>query len=83
VPVIVTVYAPAPPEQDRVEVPEPVTLVGVRVQVRLVVGLTLDVKETTALNPFRAARVMVDDPAVPAFTVTPVGLAVIEKSWTA
>lgn len=68
--------------QDRVEAPDPVTLVGVRVQVRLVVGLTLEVKEITALKPFRDARVMVDDPAVPAFTVTLVGLAVIVKSWT-
>jgi hypothetical protein len=52
------------------------------VQVRLVAGLTVEVKETTAPKPFRAARVMVDDPAVPAFTVTLVGLAVIVKSWT-
>jgi hypothetical protein len=67
---------------DKVEVPDPVMLVGVRVHVRVVVGLTLDVKLTTPLNPFREVRVMVDDPAAPAFTVTPVGLADIVKSWT-
>jgi autonomous glycyl radical cofactor GrcA len=68
--------------QDRFEVPDPVTLVGVRVHVRVLGGLTLDVNVIAALKPFRADRVMVDDPAAPALTVTLVGFAVIVKSWT-
>jgi hypothetical protein len=68
--------------QERVEVPEPVTLVGVRVHARVLAGLTLDVNVTAALNPFRAVRAMVDDPEAPAFTVRLVGFAVVVKSWT-
>jgi hypothetical protein len=49
--VTVTVYTPADPLHDRLEVPDPVTLVGVRVHVRLVVGLMLEAKLTTALKP--------------------------------
>jgi hypothetical protein len=51
VPVTATVYTPADPLQDRLEVPDPVTLVGVRVQVRLVAGLMFEAKLTTALKP--------------------------------
>lgn len=51
VPVTVTVYAPAEPLQDNVEVPEPVTLVGVRLQVRPVVGDSAAVRLTTPLKP--------------------------------
>jgi len=51
VPVTVTVYAPAEPLQDSVEVPEPVTLVGVRVQVRPVAGDTVVDRLTTPLKP--------------------------------
>jgi len=57
-----------------------VTLVGVREQIRPVDGLIVDVRLTTPLKPWRAATVIVDAPAVPAKTVTLVGLAAIVKS---
>jgi hypothetical protein len=63
-------------------VPEPVTLVGVRVQANPVAGLMLDVKLTIPLKPLRAVTVMTEVPATPALTVTVVGLAEIVKSWT-
>jgi len=40
----------------------------------------LDAKLTTAMKPPCAVMVMVDAPAAPAFTVTPVGFAEIVKS---
>ncbi len=64
------------------DVPDPVTLVGVSVHVRPVVGLILDVRLTTPLKPWRAVIVTVEVAAVPAFTVTLLGLAAIVKSWT-
>ena len=64
------------------DVPEPVTLVGVSVHVRPVVGLMLEVRLTILLKPWRAVTVIVEVAAVPAFTVTLVGLAEIVKSWT-
>ena len=69
---------------DRVEVPDVprVTLVGVRVQVRPVVGDIAAVRVTVPVNPWRAVTVMVDVPAVPALTVKLVGLAVTVKSRT-
>jgi hypothetical protein len=81
VPVTVTVYAPADPEHDRVEVPDVprVTLVGLRVQVRPVLGDTEEVSETVPVNPFWEVTVIVDVPVTPARTVTLVGLAVIVK----
>jgi hypothetical protein len=82
VPVTVTVYAPALPVHERVEVPEPVTLVGVRVQVKPVAGDTVAVRLTTPLKPWSAVTVIVDVPAVPAITVTLVGLAAMVKSCT-
>jgi hypothetical protein len=63
--------------QDSVELPEPVTLVGERVQEVLLV-----VRLTTPANPFTAVTVIVDVPAEPALTVTLDGLAVVVKSWT-
>jgi hypothetical protein len=64
--------------QDNVELPEVVTLAGVRVhEVLLLERLTVPV------NPLRGAMVMVEVPAVPALTVTLVGLAVIVKSGVA
>jgi len=62
-------------------VPEPVTLVGVRVQAIPVVGLML-VKLTIPLKPLRPVTVIVEVPATPALTVTVVGLAEMVKSWT-
>jgi len=83
VPVTVTLYTPAAPPQDKAEGPDPVTLVGVRVHVRPVAGLMLEVKPTTPLKPSRGVMVMVVVAAIPAFTVTPpVGFAEIVKSWT-
>lgn len=62
--------------------PEPVTLVGVRVQAIPVVGLMLDVKLTIPLKPLRPVTVIVEVPATPALTVTVVGPAEMVKSWT-
>jgi len=62
-------------------VPEPVTLVGVRVQAIPVVGLML-VKLTIPLKPLRPVTVIVEVPATPALTVTVAGLAEMVKSWT-
>jgi len=69
-------------EQLRVEVPDPVTLVGESVHVSPVAGEMLDVRETTPLNPLTAVTVIVDDPDVPDVKVTVVGLAAIVKSCT-
>jgi hypothetical protein len=61
-------------------VPEPVTLVGVSVQVRPVAGEMLEDSDTTPVNPCVPVTVIVDVPAAPARTVTLVGLAVMVKS---
>jgi hypothetical protein len=66
---------------ERVEVPDPVTLVGVRVQVIPVAGLLADVRETTPANPLTAVTVIVEVPAWLMLTGTLVGLATIVKSW--
>jgi hypothetical protein len=81
VPVTVTVKVPvADSVQDSVEVPEPVTLVGVRVHVMPVAGLLLEVKLTRPAKPLTAVTVIVDVPAWPTLTGTLVGLAAIVKS---
>jgi len=67
---------------ERVDVPEPVTLIGVRLQVRPVAGLMLDAKLTIPLKPLSAVTVMVEVPETPALAVTVVGLAEMVKSWT-
>jgi hypothetical protein len=59
-----------------------VTLVGVRVQVRPVAGLIVDVRLTSPLKPWRAVTVIIEVAAVPAKTVRLVGLAPIAKSCT-
>ena len=69
-------------EQLRVEVPDPVTLVGVNVQVRPVAGDTAEVSDTTPVNPLTAATVIVDDPEPGEAKVMVVGLAAIVKSCT-
>ena len=69
-------------EQVSVEVPDPVTLVGVKVQVRPVAGDILEVSDTTPVNPFTAVTVMVDDPELPDAKLMLVGLAAIVKSRT-
>lgn len=83
VPVTVTVKVPLTVAvHDRVEVPDPVTLVGVSVQVMPVVGLLDEVRLTTPANPLTAVIVMVEVPAWLTLTGTLVGLAAIVKSWT-
>ena len=64
--------------QERVELPEPVTLVGVSVQAVLLLA-----RLTVPANPLSPVMVMVDVPAAPTLTGTVVGLAVIVKSAAA
>jgi len=61
---------------DNVALPEPVTLLGETVHAVLLLA-----RLTTPANPFCAVTVTEEVPANPAFTVTLVGLAAIEKSW--
>jgi len=61
--------------QDRVALPDPVTLVGDTVQ-----DVLLVVRLTTPAKPLIAVTVIVEAPAEPAFTVTLDGVAVIVKS---
>ena len=68
--------------QESADVPDPVTLFGVSVQVNPAVGLTLEVRLTTPPKPWSAVTVIVEVAAVPTFTVTAVGLAAIVKSCT-
>jgi len=77
VPVTVTVYIPALPEQVRVddcEAPR-MTLVGLSVQEAPVLGETEVVSETVPENPFNGATVIVDVALAPAGALTTVGLA--------
>ena len=62
---------------DRVALPDPVTLVGDTEQ-----DVLLVVRLTTPAKPFTAVTVIEDVPALPATTVTLVGLAAIVKSCT-
>ena len=64
------------------EVPDPVTLVGVSVHVIPVAGLMLEARLMAPLKLWNPVTVMVEVPEVPALTVTVVGLAAIVKSWT-
>jgi len=61
--------------QERVALPEPVTLVGLTAHTVLLVA-----NATTPANPFCAETVAVEVPRLPAFTVTIVGLIVTVKS---
>lgn len=70
------------PLHESVEVPEPVTLVGVRVQVRPVDGATPAVRLMMPLKPCNAVTVIVEVPETPARTVTEVGPAEMVKSCT-
>ncbi len=56
------------------------TLVGVRVHVRPVAGLIVDVRLTTPLKLWSVVMVIVEVLAAPARIVTLVGLAAIVKS---
>jgi hypothetical protein len=62
--------------QDKVELPNPVKLAGVIVHDVLLVA-----RLTTPANPFSRVTVTVDLAAVPAITVTAVGLTEAAKSW--
>jgi len=84
-PVIVTVYAPTEPEQDRVELPPMTvelraTLLGDRLHVKPASGETTFERATVPENPLRPLTVIVDVPAVPARTVTIPGVGRILKS---
>lgn len=78
-------YVPALPMHESVDVAVGgiVTLAGVRVQVRPVVGDTAVKSMTVPAKPLTELTVIVEVPAVPALTVTVAGLAVIVKSATA
>jgi len=84
VPVTVTVYVPADPEHERVDVPEApsVTPVGVKVQASPVVGEMAADRLTGPVNPFTAVTVIVEVPLEPATNATVVGVATIVKSFT-
>ena len=69
-------------EQLRVDVPEPVTLVGVNVHVRPVAGDMPEANDTIPLNPLIAVTVIVDDPELPDAKLMLVGLAAMVKSCT-
>ena len=56
------------------------TLVGVRVHARPVVGVIVDSRLTAPLKPWRAVTVTVEEPWIPARTVTLVGPAPMVKS---
>lgn len=76
----VTIMVNVPPVvkvHESVEVPEPVTLVGVKVHAAL-----FAVRLTTPAKPLRPVMVMVEVPAAFTLTVTVVGLAAIVKSRT-
>ena len=84
VPVIVTEYAPADPEQDKLLVPDAprVTLLGDTVHVRPVAGETVLDRETVPVNPRTLVTTMVELPVAPAFTVTVDAETSRVKSWT-
>jgi len=65
---------------ESIEAPEPLTLVGVRVQVMPVAGDIVVERLTAPANPLTAAILIVDVPACPTLTATLVGLAEIVKS---
>ena len=69
----------AEPIHDRVDVPEIVIWVTLRVQVMLVELVMMD-RATVPMNPFVAPMVTVDAPAEPALEVTVEGLALMVKS---
>jgi len=62
---------------ERVPLPDPVTGAGVTLHAVLLVD-----RLTIPRKPFSPVMAMFDVPAEPVLTVTEVGLAAIEKSWT-
>src|SRR6266581_1086402 len=83
VPVTVTVYVPAGPLQDSVEVwgAPRMMLVGLRVHVKPA-GDTVLVRVTVPVKPCTGATVIVELAVAPARALTLVGLAVTVKSRT-
>jgi hypothetical protein len=77
VPVTVTVYVPADPEQDSAEVcaAPRTTLVGDRVHVNPA-GDSAEVRATVPVNPLTGVTVIVEVTVAPARALTLVGLAV-------
>jgi hypothetical protein len=75
--VTVTVYVPAEPEQDSVEVcaTPRTTLVGLRVHVRPA-GETVEARATVPVKPLTGVTVIIDVAVAPATALTLVGLAV-------
>jgi hypothetical protein len=72
--------------QESVEVPDDEEvvswmLVGLRLQVRPVEGDGMAVRLIVPENPLGLETVIVDAPAVPEKTKSPVGLALTVKSW--
>lgn len=61
---------------ERVEAPDPETLLGVALHEVLLV-----LRFTTPVKPFSAVTVRLEVPADPTFRLTVVGLAAIVKSW--
>ena len=77
-----TSYDPAEPLHDNVDPPEDpsVTVVGASEHVRPDDGVTDVEIDTVPVKPLTALREIVDDPTIPAFTETEVGLARRVKS---
>src|SRR5256884_9419000 len=83
VPVTVTTKLPlVVAVHDRVNVPEPVTLVGGRVQVMPVAGLLVEAKLPTPGNPLPAAMSISEVPPWFPLRGTFVGWAAFGRSWT-
>ena len=68
--------------QLSVLLPDPVTLVGVRVHVSPVVGDILEDRLTVPVPPLRPMTLIVEVPATPGVVLIVVGLANIWKSTT-
>ncbi len=84
VPATLTLYVPAEPEHDRVEVPEEprITLVGLNEHDSPADGETLEARLTVPVNPFSGEIVTTDVPLAPALMFTLFGLVDILKSGT-
>ena len=81
VPVKVTTKFPRLPVHDRVELPEPpVTLPGVRVQLRPLLGVITADNVTASVKPFSGNIVIVEFAMVPTFAVITAGFAMIVNS---
>jgi hypothetical protein len=76
VPFTVTVYCPAEPEQDKVEFPDTVKLVALRLQDRPVLGETVSLSVTVPMKAGEYVTVIVVVPVEPTTTATLGGLVV-------